>query len=247
VDLIAGQKTGFYVDQRENRRLTSRFVPGKRVLNAFSFTGAFAVYALSAGASHVTNVDSSYEALEAGETMLRINGFDPDTQSESIMGDVFQVLRDYRDRAVTFDHIILDPPKFARSKAELEGATRGYKDINLLALKLLSPGGTLSTFSCSGLVSPDLFQKIVFGAAVDAGRNAQVLSRLSQGSDHPILLSFPEGEYLKGLTVSRHLTHRVLTAFTLAVLALGAHTGVPAPAAAQASERLVLGFLLHVV
>jgi 23S rRNA (cytosine1962-C5)-methyltransferase len=199
VDLAGGQKTGFYVDQRDNRRITAQYVAGKRVLNAFSFTGAFAVYALAAGAAHVTNVDSSYEALAAGETMLKINGFDPDVQAESIQGDVFQVLRDYRDRGVTFDHIILDPPKFARSKAELEGATRGYKDINLLALKLLTPGGTLSTFSCSGLVSPDLFQKIVFGAAVDAGRNVQVLAHFSQGPDHPILLSFPEGEYLKGL------------------------------------------------
>lgn len=199
VDLTEGQKTGFYVDQRQNRKAAAEYAAGKRVLNAFSFTGAFAVYALAAGAEHVTNIDTSYEALEAGETMLRINGFDPDRQAESIQGDVFQVLRDFRDRKLTFDHIILDPPKFARNRGELEGATRGYKDINLLALRLLAPGGILTTFSCSGLVSPDLFQKIVFGASVDAQRNVQILTHLSQGADHPILLSFPEGEYLKGL------------------------------------------------
>lgn len=198
-DLVGGQKTGFYVDQRENRRLTAEYAQGKRILNAFSFTGAFAVYALASGAAHVTNVDTSYEALATGETMLRINGFDPDAQAESILGDVFQVLRDFRDRGVTFDMVILDPPKFARSKAELDGATRGYKDINLLALKLLAPGGVLATFSCSGLVSPDLFQKIVFGASVDAGRPVHILRKLGQAPDHPILLSFPEGEYLKGL------------------------------------------------
>jgi 23S rRNA (cytosine1962-C5)-methyltransferase len=109
------------------------------------------------------------------------------------------VLRSFRDEGRRFDMVILDPPKFARSKAELDGATRGYKDINLLALKLLAPGGLLATFSCSGLVTPDLFQKIVFGASVDAGRDAQIIAKLGQGADHPILLSFPEGEYLKGL------------------------------------------------
>lgn len=198
-DLLGGQKTGFYVDQRENRRIVAAHAAGRRVLNAFSFTGAFGVYALAAGATHVTNVDSAYDALVGAETALRLNGFDPDRQAESICGDVFQVLRAMRDEGRQFDLVILDPPKFARSKAELEGATRGYKDINLLGLKLLAPGGLLATFSCSGLVTPDLFQKIVFGASVDAGRDAQIIAKLSQGPDHPILLSFPEGEYLKGL------------------------------------------------
>ncbi|MGQ9491123.1 MAG: class I SAM-dependent rRNA methyltransferase [Anaerolineae bacterium] len=199
VDLLGGQKTGFYVDQRENRRLVAGYAAGRRVLNAFSFTGAFGVYALAAGAQHVTNVDSSFEALACAEATLRLNGFDPDRQADAICGDVFQVLRAMRDEGRQFDLVILDPPKFARSKAELAGATRGYKDINLLGLKLLAPGGLLATFSCSGLVTPDLFQKIVYGAGVDAGRDMQIIAKLGQGPDHPILLSFPEGEYLKGL------------------------------------------------
>lgn len=199
VDLLGGQKTGFYLDQRENRRIVAAHASGRRVLNAFSFTGAFGVYALAAGAQHVTQVDSAHEALVGAETALRLNGFDPDAQAEAIVGDVFQVLRAFRDAGRKFDLVILDPPKFAKSKAELDGAARGYKDINLLGLKLLAPGGLLATFSCSGLVSADLFQKIVFGASVDAGRNAQIIARLGQGADHPILLSFPEGEYLKGL------------------------------------------------
>jgi len=199
VDLLAGQKTGFYLDQRENRRLVAQLARSKRVLNAFSFTGAFAVHALAGGAVHVTNVDTSIEALEGAETALRLNGFDPDAQAEGIHGDVFQVLRGLRDEGRQFDMVILDPPKFARSKADLDGAARGYKDINLLGMRLLAPGGILATFSCSGLVTPDLFQKIVFGASVDAGRTAQVVARLTQASDHPLLLTFPEGEYLKGL------------------------------------------------
>lgn len=198
-DLLGGQKTGFYLDQRENRRIVAAHARGRRVLNAFSFTAAFGVYALAAGAAHVTNVDSSHDALVAAEANLRLNGFDPDRQAEAIVGDVFQVLRAFRDEGRQFDLVILDPPKFAKSKADLDGAARGYKDINLLGLKLLAPGGLLATFSCSGLVTPELFQKIVFGASVDAGRDAQIIARLGQGADHPIRLSFPEGEYLKGL------------------------------------------------
>jgi 23S rRNA (cytosine1962-C5)-methyltransferase len=199
VDLLGGQKTGFYLDQRENRRIVGPLAGGKRVLNAFSFTGAFAVYALARGAAHVTNVDTSFEALEGAEDALRLNGFDPDVQAEGIHGDVFQVLRSFRDEGRQFDLVILDPPKFARSKAELDGALRGYKDINLLGMRLLAPGGVLATFSCSGLVTPDLFQKVVFGASVDAGRTMQAIARLTQAPDHPLLLTFPEGEYLKGL------------------------------------------------
>ncbi len=199
VDLLGGQKTGFYLDQRENRRIVASHTRGRRVLNAFSFTGAFGLYALAAGARHVTNVDSSLEALQGAEAALQLNGFDPDQQAAGLAGDVFQVLRALRDEGRQFDLVILDPPKFAKSKAELDGATRGYKDINLLGLRLLAPGGLLATFSCSGLVTPDLFQKIVFGASVDAGRDAQIIAKLGQGPDHPILLSFPEGEYLKGL------------------------------------------------
>lgn len=199
VNLLGGQKTGFYLDQRLNRSIVARHAAGRRVLNAFSFTGAFAVHALRAGAVHVTNVDTSHDALVGSEVALRLNGFDPDVQAEAIAGDVFQVLRSYRDEGRQFDLVILDPPKFARSKAELEPATRGYKDINLIAMKLLAPGGLLATFSCSGLVTPDLFQKIVFGASVDAGRTMQVVARMTQAPDHPVLLTFPEGEYLKGL------------------------------------------------
>jgi len=199
VDLLSGQKTGFYLDQRENRRIVGAHARGRRALNAFSYTGAFGVYALAGGALHVTNVDSSYEALEGAEAALRLNGFDPDRQSEGIAGDVFQVLRAFRDEGRQFDLVILDPPKFARGKSDLPAATRGYKDINLLGFKLLAPGGLLATFSCSGSVTPDLFQKVVFGASLDAGRDAQILAKLGQGPDHPILLSFPEGEYLKGL------------------------------------------------
>ncbi len=203
VDLFGGQKTGFYLDQRDNRRVVERIVAaaaaGATVLNAFSFTAAFAVYALAGGALHVTNIDTSVEALEAAEANLRVNGFDPDSQAEQIAGDVFDVLRAFRDEGRRFELVILDPPKFASRKSDLMAATRGYKDINLLGLALLAPGGLLATFSCSGLVSPDLFQKIVFGASVDAGRDAQIIAHLSQGADHPILLSFPESEYLKGL------------------------------------------------
>jgi 23S rRNA (cytosine1962-C5)-methyltransferase len=199
VDLLGGQKTGFYLDQRENRRIVGAHAEGRRVLNAFSFTGAFGVHALAGGALHVTNVDGSYEALEGAEAALRLNGFDPDQKSEGVAGDVFQVLRAFRDEGRQFDLVILDPPKFARGKSDLPAATRGYKDINLLGLKLLAPGGLLATFSCSGSVSPDLFQKVVFGASVDARRDAQILAKLGQAADHPILLSFPEGEYLKGL------------------------------------------------
>ena len=199
VDLLRGQKTGFYLDQRENRRVVGLHAAGRRVLNAFSFTGAFGVYGLHGGATHVINVDTSYEALAGAEAVLRLNGFDPDRQAEAIVGDVFQVLRAYRDEGRRFDLIVLDPPKFARRASDVRGAARGYKDVNMLSMQLLAPNGLLATFSCSGLVSPELFQKIVFGASVDAGRDAQILAKLSQGPDHPILLSFPEGEYLKGL------------------------------------------------
>lgn len=202
VDLSGGQKTGFYMDQRSNRQRVAAYCAGGRVLNGFSYTGAFAVHALAAGAAHVTNIDSSVDALELGETNLRHNGFDPDHQTENIAGDIFRILRDWRDDpdpAQRFDVVILDPPKFAQTKQQVERALRGYKDINLLALGLVKPGGILATFSCSGLVSADLFQKVIFGAAEDARRDAQILEWLRQDRDHPVALTFPEGEYLKGL------------------------------------------------
>ncbi len=201
VDIKRGQKTGFYLDQRENRRALRTVLaaqPGAAVLNAFAYTGAFGVYAAVAGAGPITQIDTSAEALDLARRHLTLNGF-ARPESEFITGNVFAELRRFRAEGRHFDAIILDPPKFAQSIGQLERATRGYKDINWLAFQLLRPGGLLFTFSCSGLVTPDLFQKIVFGAALDAGREAQIIGRLSQGPDHPILLSFPEAEYLKGL------------------------------------------------
>ncbi len=199
VDLRRGHKTGFYLDQRENRRRAAGYLQGAReVLNAFAYTGAFAVYALAAGARAVVNVDTSAEALAMAAENLRLNGFGED-RFENVVGDAFEVLRQFHAQGRRFDAVILDPPKFASSQAHLARAARGYKDINLQALRLIRPGGVLITFSCSGLVSPDLFQKIVFAAAEDAGREVQILEKLSQAPDHPIRLTFPESEYLKGL------------------------------------------------
>jgi 23S rRNA (cytosine1962-C5)-methyltransferase len=198
VDLIEGQKTGFYLDQRVNRLRVSTYCTGKTVLDAFCYSGGFSVYAATAGAGRLTLLDSSSDALALAAENLRLNGRDT-AGDKSLVADVFQQLRRFRAEGRSFEAIILDPPKFAHSQAEVSHAARGYKDINLLAMQLLSPGGILATFSCSGLVSADLFQKIVFGASVDAGRDAQILERLSQGPDHPILLTFPESGYLKGL------------------------------------------------
>jgi 23S rRNA (cytosine1962-C5)-methyltransferase len=195
VDVKRGHKTGFYLDQRDNRQRAAAYCAGRETLNAFAYTGAFGVYASGAGARSVANVDTSAEALGLAGENLALNGCEP---QEMVTGDVFQVLRRYRREGRTFDLVILDPPKFATSQAEVMDAARGYKDVNLLALRLLRPGGVLITFSCSGLVSSDLFQKIVFGASVDAGREAQIVERLAQGSDHPVLLTFPESAYLKG-------------------------------------------------
>ncbi len=196
VDIKRGQKTGFYLDQKENRRRVAACCSGARVLNAFSYTAAFGVYAGRSSAQSVVNIDTSFEALELAEQNVALNGCDP---QEMVHGDVFQVLRSYRDQGQEFDVVIVDPPKFATSQATVMDATRGYKDVNLLAMQLLRPGGLLATFSCSGLVSADLHQKVVFGAAVDAGRDVQILERMSQGPDHPVLLTFPESAYLKGL------------------------------------------------
>ena len=198
VDVRRGQKTGFYLDQRENRRIVGSLCRGARVLNAFAYTGAFAVYALAGGATSVINIDTSREALELAEHNLALNGFTAD-RYKLIQGDVFEILRDYRAAGEQFDVIVLDPPKFATTQGQVPSAARGYKDINLLAMQLLRPGGLLATFSCSGVITLDLFQKIVFGAAIDAQRDVQIIGRLSQGPDHPILLTFPESEYLKGL------------------------------------------------
>lgn len=201
VSLLEGQKTGMYLDQRDNRALLGQrhFVAGKTVLNLFSYTGGFALYAAQAGAYAITNVDSVAAVLTQAQHNMAENGYASRPGDEYIVGDAFQVLRQYRDSGRQFDVVILDPPKFAYTKQDVERACRGYKDLNWLGLRLVRPGGLLATFSCSGLVSADLFQKVVFGAAVDAGREAQIIYTLSQGPDHPILLTFPESAYLKGL------------------------------------------------
>ncbi len=200
VDLQHGQKTGFYTDQRENRQRVAAYCNRAVVLNAFSYTGAFAVHALAAGATRVVNVDTSVDALLMAEKNLLLNQFDSERMTENIAGDIFTVLRDWQESSVRrFDVIVLDPPKFVHAQKHMDRGLRGYKEINRLALQLLRPGGILATFSCSGLVSADLFQKVVFGAAVDAGRPVQILEWLRQASDHPIAITFPEGEYLKGL------------------------------------------------
>jgi 23S rRNA (cytosine1962-C5)-methyltransferase len=201
VDVKTGQKTGFYLDQRDNRaRAVPYFRDAGSVLNCFAYTGGFGVYAAGTGARSVVSVDSSADALGMARENMALNGAVRDAD-EWMVGDVFQVLRQYRDQGRAFDAIVLDPPKFAATQGQVQAACRGYKDINLLAFRLLKPGGFLLTFSCSGLVSPDLFQKVVFGACLDAGRDGQILEKLSQSPDHPILLTFPESEYLKGLIV----------------------------------------------
>jgi 23S rRNA (cytosine1962-C5)-methyltransferase len=197
VDLLGGQKTGHYLDQAANRARVAAYCAGARVLDCFSYSGGFSLYAAQAGAAALTLIDSSATALELARANLML--VVPASPAELVEGNVFQQLRGYRAEGRSFDVIVLDPPKFAHSQGHVERAARAYKDINLLALQLLAPGGILATFSCSGLVSPDLFQKIVFGAALDARRDVQIVERLGQGPDHPVLLTFPEGEYLKGL------------------------------------------------
>lgn len=199
VDIVHGHKTGFYLDQRNNRARMQTLAQGKRVLNCFCYTGGFSLSAAAGGAAEITSIDSSVDAIRLGKQNMALNGFE--TTAEWVGEDVFQMLRTYRDQARNFDMIVLDPPKFAPTAAQVERAARGYKDINLLAFKLLSPGGLLMTYSCSGGVSADLFRKIVAGAALDAGVQAVVLERLSQAEDHPVALNFPEGEYLKGLVL----------------------------------------------
>jgi 23S rRNA (cytosine1962-C5)-methyltransferase len=201
VDLRLGHKTGYYLDQTSNRARVRALAAGRDVLDCFCYTGGFSAYALQGGARRVLAVDSSAEALALGRENIALNGL-PFEKIEWELGDVFQVLRQLRDRNRAFDLIVLDPPKFAPTASQVQRAARGYKDINLLAFKLLRPGGILATFSCSGGVDADLFQKIVAAAALDAGVEARIVERLSQGPDHPVALNFPEGAYLKGLIVA---------------------------------------------
>src|SRR5258706_12223855 len=196
IDVPHGHKTGFYLDQRDNRQLLRGFASQREVLDCFAYTGGFTVNALLGGAAQVTAIDSSGPALELLKRNVALNGL---PEAECIEGDIFHLLRKLRDQARSFELIVLDPPKFAPTAAHAEKAARAYKDINLLAFKLLKPGGLLFTFSCSGGIARDLFQKIVAGAALDAQVEAQIVAQLSAGPDHPVALNFPEGEYLKGL------------------------------------------------
>jgi 23S rRNA (cytosine1962-C5)-methyltransferase len=207
VDLQRGHKTGFYLDQRPNRQIVGQLARrlaadndagSVRCLNLFSYTGGFGLYALHGGAADVINVDSSYEALDLAEQNFQLNNL-PLDQVEFIQANVFEYLRDMRDNGEQYDVIVLDPPKFAQSAGQVERAARGYKDLNLNAFRCVKPGGYLMTFSCSGAITADLFQKIVFGALADSGRQAQILRHLGPGDDHPVALTFPEGAYLKGL------------------------------------------------
>lgn len=198
VDIENGHKTGFYLDQRDSRAAAAHYAKDADVLNCFSYTGTFSCYALSGGAKSVTNVDVSQPALDLAKHHVDINGLDQ-SKAHYENKDVFKALREYHEQQQQFDMVILDPPKFVDSKASLNRAARGYKDINMYGIHAVKSGGLLLTFSCSGLMPADLFQKIVADAALDAGRTIKIIARLSQASDHPIIGSYPEGYYLKGL------------------------------------------------
>ena len=200
VDVAGGQKTGFFLDQRDNRQRVRSLAAGRDVLDAFCYTGGFTVAAVSGGASRVTAADSSSEALQIASENVAANALDSSRISFE-KADVFAYQRQLRDRGRSFDLIVLDPPKFAPTAAQAKNAARAYKDINLMALKLLRPGGLLATFSCSGGVPAELFQSIVAGAAADAGVDAKIIERFGAAPDHPVALHFPEGDYLKGLLV----------------------------------------------
>lgn len=200
VDVRRGHKTGFYLDQREARQTVGSLANGAEVLNCFSYTGGFGIFARQCGAASVTQVDVSGEALELArknEALEHLCG----TKMEYVEEDVFKYLRKCRDEGRRFDMIVLDPPKFAESRSQVMKAARGYKDINLLAMKLLRPNGILATFSCSGAMTDDLFGKILAEASEDAGRDFQTIAKTRQGADHPVALSFPEGHYLKGVVL----------------------------------------------
>ena len=203
LDVAVGHKTGFYLDQRDSRQkfaTYTRRMGFKRVLNCYCYTGGFTVAALSGGAAHVTSIDSSAPAIERAAANVALNGFDA-SRTTMRDADVNAALRQYLKDGVTFDAIVLDPPKFAPTAFHADRAARAYKDINRLALMLLEPGGVLFTYSCSGGISADLFHKIVAGAGVDAGVDAYITDRMGGAPDHPMTVTFPEGEYLKGLVL----------------------------------------------
>jgi 23S rRNA (cytosine1962-C5)-methyltransferase len=198
VDIAKGHKTGFYLDQRDSRVTAGRYSKNKSVLNCFSYTGTFALHCAANDAKEVINVDVSQPALDLAKENIALNNLQ-DKNVSYVKADVFKLLRQYREEKRQFDMIILDPPKFVESKAQLTGACRGYKDINMLAMQLLKPNGILMTFSCSGLMEASLFQKVVADAALDARREVHFVERLQQAGDHPISSNYPEGYYLKGL------------------------------------------------
>ena len=206
VDVRMGHKTGFYVDQRDNRALARRLAEefkkvhgrGMRALNCFCYTGGFSLALKAGGAEEVVSIDSSADALQMAQENAKRNGFD-DGSMKWIEANVFEALREFRDKGEQFDLVILDPPKFASSHHHVDKAARAYKDINLNGLRILAPGGQLLTFSCSGAIDVDLFQKIVAGAVIDSRVEAWMMERLGAGIDHPLLMTHPEGEYLKGL------------------------------------------------
>jgi len=203
LDVAEGHKTGFYLDQRDSRKLfadTVRHFGFQRVLNCYCYTGGFSVAALAGGAGHVTSVDSSAPALERATAHVALNGFEA-SRHTVLDADVNKTLRDTLQKGQRFDAIVLDPPKFAPTAAHAERAARAYKDINRLAFMLLEPGGALFTYSCSGGISPDLFHKIVAGAGLDANVDGLVYARTGAAPDHPMTVTFPEGEYLKGLVI----------------------------------------------
>jgi 23S rRNA (cytosine1962-C5)-methyltransferase len=202
IDVVTGQKTGFFLDQRNNRHRIRTLAEGREILDCFCYTGGFTVAALAGGARSVLSIDSSADALSRARKNVAQNGLG-EMRCEWREADVFAELRNLRDRAKSFDMIVLDPPKFAPTARHIDKAARAYKDINLLAFKLLRPGGLLATFSCSGGISAELFQKIVAGAALDAAADAAIIGRFAAGADHPVALSFPEGDYLKGLLVRK--------------------------------------------
>ncbi len=203
VDVEEGQKTGFFLDQRDNRQRVRALAAGREVLDGFCYSGGFALAALAGGAQRVTAVDSSAAALEVARENLAANHQLDATRIAFEQADVFGYQRLLRDRGASFGLVVLDPPKFAPTAAQAKNAARAYKDINLLAFKLLAPGGLLATFSCSGGVSAELFQSIVAGAALDAGVDAKIIERFGAAADHPVALEFPEGDYLKGLLLIR--------------------------------------------
>jgi 23S rRNA (cytosine1962-C5)-methyltransferase len=197
VDVVTGQKTGFFIDQRENRYLLSRYAHGKDILNMFCYTGGFSVYALKGGASHVDSVDSSVQATELTEKNVTLNAFE-ESKHETITAEAFFFLSDIRDR---YDLIVLDPPAFAKHQDALGNALQAYKRLNMKAIEQIRPTGLLFTFSCSQVVSRENFRKSVFAAAANTGREVRIVHQLTQPPDHPVSIYHPEGEYLKGLVL----------------------------------------------